>query len=226
MDMRVPSRMGSRDDTASMHSQPGHNPYTGSNTSTANMDSTIGYTGSYVPQSSMPAASPIPEQTFMGGNIELRNTIPDYFMQNTVPMLRRGNTMPSTITPASAASVHNPWPGQMGIYSPYSPSSTPSHTPYGPPTRQSASTPQTPVGPGSFQGMQLPPPPHGHQQAHLGHRPSHSNLGGEGGGHQYDASGPMGSQMGPATHTNSLGFTEFLHRDLPGEDGSGRGKME
>ncbi|KAA8901729.1 hypothetical protein FN846DRAFT_781031 [Sphaerosporella brunnea] len=194
MDMRVPSRMGSRDDSASMHSQPGHNPYAGSGAS-GGVDSALGYTANYVAQSSITTASPLPEQPF----IEMRSA--DYFM-----MVRRN---PSALPPPTANSVHTSWPAPPMMY-PFSPGSSSGHSSFNMP-RQSASNPQTPVGGGQFQG---------HQQAQLGNRPS--NMGGEGGGDQYDASNPMG----PATHTNSLGFTEFLHRDLPGEDGNGRTKME
>jgi hypothetical protein len=201
MDMRVPSRIGSRDDTA------GHNPYTGTNASSTEMDTSIGYTASY-PQASMPAVSPLPDQPYnMASNLDQMRDTGGYFGQGSMPnMIRRSTTAAG-------------WPtqmNQMNMYPPYSPGGS---TPYGmPPHRQSASTPQTPIG-GPFQGVHLPPP----QPPQLGHRPSHPNLGGEQGAHQYDASG----QMGPASHTNSLGFTEFLHRgDLPGEDGSTRVKME
>jgi len=230
--MRVPSsRMEGRDENGGGGmQQPGHDPFSGSNVPTPNLDSNIGYATSFVSQPTLHPTSPMQEQPQYMGDLSMRNGMPDYYMvspPNQVPVLRRGNTMPS-IPQSSGAPVHHAW--QMPIYSQYSPGSTPSHTPYGP-SRQSASNPPTPVTGGPFQSLQLPPPLQGHQQTQLGHRSSHHNLGGDGGvgsGHQYDSSGSMSAQMGGNhPHANALGFTEFLRSDLPNEDGNGRaGKME
>jgi hypothetical protein len=238
MDIRVPSRLGSRDESSMQHSQPSHNPFSGSNTAAPSLDPTVGYTASYVPHSSPIQTSPIQDQQqFMGESMSMGSSMRGYYMvEQNPPILRRNNTMPPIPSPGP---VHHSWSTQMGIYSPFSPGSTPNHTPYGPTPRQSASNPPTPVtATGSFQGLQLPPPPphpqgshqshQSNQQTQLGHRPSHHSIGqaSEGGGHQYDPPGHMGTQIGGNTHQNLSGFTEFLRSDLATDDGNGRGKME
>ncbi|KAF8244764.1 hypothetical protein K440DRAFT_6127 [Wilcoxina mikolae CBS 423.85] len=232
IDIRVPSRMGSRDESSMQHSQPSHNPFSGSNTAVD-----TGYTASYAHPSPI-VTSPIQDQQPFMNDLPMRSPMGGYYSmgleQQQPPILRRNNTMPPIPSPG-----HHPWGTQIGMY-PFSPSSTPNHTPYGPNTRQSASNPPTPVTGGPFTGLQLPPPPphpQGSHQSHqsgqqttLGHRPSHHSIGqaGEGGSHQYDPpGGHMGTQIGGNGHQNLSGFTEFLRSDLATDDGNGRGgKME
>lgn len=232
VDMRVPSsRMEGRDENGGGGmQQPGHDPFSGSNVPAPNLDSNIGYATSFVSQPALQQTSPMQDQPQYMPELSIRSGMSDFYMVSAPsqgPVLRRGNTMPS-IPQSSGAPVHHPW-----MFNQYPPSSTPNHTPYGPP-RQSGSNPPTPVSGGPFQPVQLPPPPPNHQHTQLGHRPSHHNLGGDGSGggggshQQYDSSVSMNAQMGAShPHTSALGFTEFLRSELPNEDGNGRvGKME
>jgi len=230
-DMRVgQSRIEGRDDNGGGGmQQPRHDPFSASNVPTSNPSSSIGYATSFVSQPELQQTSPQDQTQYMP-ELGIRNDLSGYYVVNTPsqgPVLRRGNTMPS-VPQSSGASVHHGW-----VYSQYSPGSTPSHTPYGPP-RQSGGSPTTSVTGGAFQSLQLPPPPPNpnHQQPQLGHRPSHHNLGGDGsgggsGGHQqYDASVSLNAQMGGG-HAGALGYTDFLRSELSHEDGNGRPvKME
>lgn len=227
-DMRVgPSRMEGRDDNSGGGmQQPGHDPFSGSNVPMSNLSSSIGYATSFVSQPGLQQTSPQDQSQYMP-ELGMRN---GYYLMNTpsqVPVLRPGNTMPS-VPQSSEASVHHTWP--MPMYSTYSPGSTPSHSPYGGP-RQSGGSPATSVTGGTFQSMQLPPPSPNpnpnHQQAQLGHRPSHHNLGGDGsgggsGGHQqYDTPVSLNAQMGGG-HASALGYTDLLRDEFSHEDANGR----